>query len=267
MDKQLAVLAHETVDLHNQEQVETWLGNVSSALAQGVIASSSDYTEAIEIIRTIKSQRKSIKEFFAPIIQASKDTYTDAKALTATSKKAYDASKSRYDALDNKLSTAQDALKNACEEWHARATLARIERLRRASEALQAGLEAGAAAHATSAFDSAVARGDTAMASRLVAGSDAPVATPAVIVAAMASATEIVVDGNDGDVPQIDGVSASVPWTWELIDVDHINREYLTVEPDRAKITKLVRTLGPLAQEHIGTGVIIRRETSLRIRE
>lgn len=209
-----------------------------------VCTTEADYLEGTEVLQLIKKKRRQRKEEWQQPI--------------ADAKRTYDSVRASFNKIDDELEAAYEIIRASCESWIDARREVQKAHLVAASQALTPSPER-VAQQASAAFDAAIESGDTAKAERIVAGGwdfgvdDLPVL----------DATALMVP--ETTIPKVPGVSVAVPHTWELLDESRIPREYMTV--DRKKITKLVKAVGPEAQKILGPGVLVRPDTTLRIRE
>lgn len=211
-----------------------------------VCADNGTYEAAIEALQSIKRQRRQWKDQHARTITLAKAAWEEARRS--------------WSSVDGELEAAYDAIKEECERFIDRRRVEQAAALKAASDALERTPQR-VDEHLSQAFDAAVAAGDTAQAERVLAQAET-------------AGEEVYIEPPIGDimpeesfVPKVEGASTAVPYTWELLDQNKLPPEFVIVTPDRKKITALVRAMRADAQKILGPGVLVRPDTTLRIRE
>ncbi len=226
-----------------QGSAQEWRRTASGFLC----TTEADYEAGIKALQRIKRSRRQWKELQQPSIDAAKT--------------AWDAARATFNKIDDELERAYETIRQTCEGWIDVRREAQKTHLTATSQALEQ-TPVQIAAHLSTAFDAAMEGGDTAKAERILQQAAVPSQAvildfPVIDAAALTVAETII--------PKVAGASVAVPYTWELLDESKLPREFMTV--DRKKVTKLVKAMGKDAQRLLGAGVLVRPDTTLRIRE
>lgn len=213
-----------------------------------------DQAYGVKVIQGIKKARRLWKEHNQESIDASQDSVDSSKRALAVVKGA-------WSRIDDELDAAEEVYRAKIEAWIDRRRETQKAHLISVSQALEQ-TPVQIADHLSSAFDVAIADGDTAKAERILQQASVPsmamVLDFPMIDAAVLNVPETMV-------PKLPGASAVLSYTWELLEESKLPREFMTA--DRKKITKLVKAMGADAQRLLGSGVLVRPDTTLRIRE
>jgi hypothetical protein len=209
-----------------------------------VVQTPEDYEEGIHQIRKIKRERRNWKDLQGPSIAKAKDAYDEAKATLAK--------------VDDKLGGAEDIYRERCEAWANTRRNAQRQMLTDTATAM-APTPAKVTEHLNEEFDKAVAAGDTAKAGRILSQAAMPASMHTTLPPPAALSV------TDTFVPKVEGASLTTPYTYDILNEDLIAREFMMV--DRKKIAALVRAMKKDAQAILGPGILVRPDTSLRVKE
>lgn len=224
-----------TESIEQSDDIQTRAMTFAAQAAAFRVDGSTTYEQGIESLQRIARLRKSWDAIQRPAIKAAKHAHDEALKAFRT--------------IDDKLADAYDQIKAECETWADQQR--QIQRDRMVAYANQTPVDG-----LDSAFDQAVAAGDTAKAARILDQAALPASGQT-----MPPLPPVPSELRDGFVPKVDGASLTTPWTYDVLDESLVPREYLTL--DRKKIAAVVKAM---KQDTRIPGIHARPDTALRIR-